>query len=88
MRPDITGIGRVLAIISQPKYAAKSAVTAAASDLAKLIAAPPTTTLFTVSYSQTAHRSPTSRRSPSRRGDDIDTLTFTIPLIIGLVGWC
>ena len=86
MRPEITGIGRVLAIISQPKYAAKSAVTAAASDLAKLVAAPPTTTLFTTSYSQTTQSVADVAAFAKSRGDDIDTLTFTIPLVTGLVG--
>jgi hypothetical protein len=51
--PDFSGIGRIYAVISQDKYAAKPAVAAAAADLAHLLGAPPTTTLLTESYSRT-----------------------------------
>jgi hypothetical protein len=86
MRPDITGIGRVLAIVSQPKYAARPAVAAASATLARLIAAPPTTTLLRTRYSQTPPSVASAAAFAKSRGDDIDTLTFTIPLVIGLVG--
>ena len=86
MRPDITGIDRVLAIISQPKYAGRAALVAAAAELAKLIAKPPTTMLSTVSYSPTLQSVASVAAFAKSRGDDIDRLTVTIPLIIGLVG--
>lgn len=86
MRPDIAGIGRILQILTQPKYATRGSVPAAAAELAKLIAAPPTTTLFTTSYAQTASSAAAVAAFAKSRGDDIDTLTITIPLIIGLIG--
>lgn len=86
MSPDITGIGRVLAIISQPKYAANTTVMTAAAQLATLIAKPPTTTLATWTYQQDARSVATIAAFAKSRGDDINTLTFTIPLIIGLIG--
>jgi len=86
MRPEIAGIGRVLAILSQAKYAAKPDVVAAAAQVAKLITAPPTTPLFTVSYAQTPPTVASVAAFAQSRGNDIDTLTVTIPLIVGLVG--
>jgi len=86
MRPEIAGIGRVLAILSQAKYAAKPDVVAAAAQVAKLITAPPTTPLFTVSYAQTPQTVASVAAFAQSRGNDIDTLTVTIPLIVGLVG--
>jgi Porin PorA len=86
MRPEIAGIGRVLAILSQAKYAAKPDVVAAAAEVAKLITAPPTTPLFTVSYAQTPQTVASVAAFAESRGNDIDTLTVTIPLIVGLVG--
>jgi len=86
MLPDIAGIGRIVQILSQPKYSGKTAVTAAAAELTKLIAAPPTTTLFTTSYAQDASSTAAVAAFAAARGSDISTLTFTIPLIIGLIG--
>jgi len=86
MRPEIAGIGRVLAILSQAKYAAKPDVVAAAAQVAKLITAPPTTPLFTVSYAQTPQTVASVAAFAKSRGNDIDTLTVTIPLIVGLAG--
>jgi hypothetical protein len=86
MRPEIAGIGRVMAILTQAKYAAKPDVVAAAAEVAKLIAAPPTTPLFTVSYAQTPQSVASVAAFAKSRGNDIDTLTVTIPLIVGLVG--
>jgi Porin PorA len=86
MRPEIAGIGRVLAILSQAKYAAKPDIVAAAAQVAKLITAPPTTPLFTVSYAQTPQTVGSVAAFAQSRGNDIDTLTVTIPLIVGLVG--
>ena len=86
MSPDITGIGRVLAIVSQPKYAANTTVMTAAAELATLIAKPPTTALATWTYQQDARSVATVAAFAKSRGDDINTLTFTIPLIIGLIG--
>ena len=86
MRPEIAGIGRVLAILSQAKYAAKPDVVAAAAQVAKLTTAPPTTPLFTVSYAQTPQTVASVAAFAQSRGNDIDTLTVTIPLIVGLVG--
>ena len=86
MRPDIAGACRIVQILSQAKYSGKTAVTAAAAVLTKLIAAPPTTTLFTASYAQDASSAAAVAAFAAARGNDISTLTFTIPLIIGLIG--
>jgi hypothetical protein len=86
MRPEIAGIGRVLAILSQAKYATKPDVVAAAAQVAKLITTPPTTSLFTVSYAQTPQSAASVATFAKSRGNDIDMLTITIPLIVGLVG--
>ena len=58
----------------------------AAAQLATLIAKPPTTTLATLTYQQDARSVATIAAFAKSRGDDINTLTFTIPLIIGLIG--
>jgi hypothetical protein len=86
MRPEMTGVGRVLAILSQAKYATKPDIVAAAAEVAKLIAAPPTTPLFTVTYAQTPQSAASVATFAKSRGNNIDTLTVTIPLIVGLVG--
>lgn len=86
MRPEIAGIGRVLAILSQAKYAAKPDVVAAAAEVAKLITTPPTTPLFAVSYAQTPQSVASVAAFAKSRGNDITVLTVTIPLIVGLAG--
>ena len=87
MRPDIVGLGRVLAIMSQPKYA-DTLVATVAGQLANLVIAPPTTPVLTQHYTQQQDQQSVAAVAAvaKSRGDDIDTLTVTIPLIVGLVG--
>jgi hypothetical protein len=88
MRPDIVGLGRVLAIMSQPKYATDTLVGTVADQLANLVIAPPTTPVLTQHYTQQQDQKSVAAVAAvaKSRGDDIDTLTVTIPLIVGLVG--
>jgi hypothetical protein len=85
-RPDIAGIGRVYAIITQPKYAAKNDVTTAAADLARLLGTPPTTTLFRESYTQTAPSVAAVADAAGRWANRIIWLTIVLPIVVGVLG--
>lgn len=86
MRSEIAGLQRVLAILST--YTGNATINGpggAISLLTKLATAKPTP-LFTAIYSPKPQSVASAAALAKSRGDDIDTLTVTIPLIIGLVG--
>ena len=84
--PDFSGIGRIYAVISQDKYAAKPAVAAAAADLAHLLGAPPTTRLLTESYSQTPPSVDAVAADAASWAKRIVLLTVTLPVVLGILG--
>lgn len=85
-RPDFAGIGRIYAIITQDKYAAKHDVTAAAADLARLLGTPPTTKLITETYVQTAPSTADVAAKAGQWADRIVLLTVILPIVLGVVG--
>lgn len=86
LRPEPIGIGRIYAILTQPKYTGKADVTAAATDLARVLATPPTTKLITLSYAQTAQSSATVAAEAGHWASQIILLTITLPIVVGVGG--
>ena len=85
-RPDVAGIGRIYAIVTQDKYAAKPDVTSAATDLARLFGAPPTTKLLTESLAQTPPSVAATAAAAGAWANQIIVLTVVLPIVVGVLG--
>ncbi len=86
VRPNVSGLGRIQAILGQSKYTPNPAVTEGAAVLARLVAKPPTTKVFTVSYSQTPSSIADIASFTKVKAAKITLVTRTMPVIIALLG--
>ena len=85
-RPSVQGIGRIQAILAQPKYASKPAVVAGAAVVQRLVANPPETQIFRIDYGQTPASLDDLVTFADGRGDKITMVKTTIPLVLLGIG--
>lgn len=85
-RPDVTGLGRLYAILTQPTYATRPDVAAAATSLTQLLNAPPKIKMITESYAQTPPSVAALTASAGRWADQIVALTIVVPIVVGVLG--
>jgi hypothetical protein len=85
-RPDVAGIGRLYAVLTQPTYASNPDVVAAATSFARLLAAPPKIKVIGESYAQTPSSVAALTSSAGRWADQIVALTIIVPIVVGILG--
>jgi hypothetical protein len=84
--PDVTGIGRAQLILAEQKYADKPVVVAASQVLNKLVTSPPRLKAYSYAYSQTPASVADISSYAKDKGDQIDLVQRTVPLILLIAG--
>jgi hypothetical protein len=85
-RPELTGLNRIYAIMTQPKYAGKPDVGTAAATLAKLSNAVPATQVLRQTYAETADSTATVAALARAWANRITVWTVILPLVLGGLG--
>jgi hypothetical protein len=84
--PDVTGIGRAQLILAEQKYAGKPVVVAASQVLNKLVTSPPRLKAYSYAYSQTPASVADISSYAKDKGDQIDLVQRTVPLVLLIAG--
>jgi hypothetical protein len=84
--PDVTGIGRAQLILAEQKYADKPVVVAASPVLNKLVTSPPRLKAYSYAYSQTPASVADISSYAKDKGDQIDLVQRTVPLVLLIAG--
>jgi hypothetical protein len=84
--PDVTGIGRAQLILAEQKYADKPVVVAGSQVLNKLVTSPPRLKAYSYAYSQTPASVADISSYAKNKGDQIDLVQRTVPLVLLIAG--
>ncbi len=91
--PDIQGIGRIQTILAKPQYANNAVIKATAAVIGKLVANPPKSRIFNITYSQLPASVADLATFAKSRADKITIAKYVVPaaifglgLVLALVG--